>query len=84
MLYQFPPMTLSHLCSSCCCCHFLSFSVPAPKLLSEEELGELPHFSAQTTRSFGVFGSCSSFVSSTVFTELVLQLLSSKDRNVFS
>lgn len=67
-------------------CLFLNFCMLAPKLLSEEELGELPcFFSAQTlARSFGVFGSCSWFVSSTAFTELVLQLLSSKDRNVFS
>lgn len=66
-------------------CLFLNFCMLAPRLPSEEELSELLcFFSAQPTRSFSVFGSCSSFVSSTVFTELVLQLLSSKDRNVFS
>lgn len=41
-------------------CLFLYFCMLALKLLSEEEPGELPcFFSAQTIRSFGVFGSCS-------------------------
>lgn len=84
MSYQFPSMTLSHFCTSCCCVFSSTFACLHQNSSMKRNSVSCPaSCPAQTTRSFGVFDSCFWFMSSTVFTALVLQQLSSKDRNVF-